>query len=301
MEIKAFRWMTEKDIRIILYGASGFLTALFFILVCYGTGGSLVQNLFTTAAGATFTVFVVDRLTALAEKRRTEPGRFAAYVDARGLYDRCRFLWVQMLVAVLDKPPNHDADPFCQEYCQEVCAHLDLNRPAPILPARTWREHVFISSTELREAAGRYFIRYVGIGDMMSLELINRLERSGFLDYGTLLQTLPAVDHQIGVRRFPVLGSEFANTAFDFLSILHELRSHLEEIGREFDTRPGFFPVPPATYTEDLRQFTPPKLGFSAFQAKRMRRASPVEGQKSPRDGRSFLGCSRQNCRDISQ
>jgi hypothetical protein len=241
------------------------LTALFFILVCYGVGGSLVQNLFTTAAGATFTVLVVDRLTALAEKRRTAPGRFAAYLDARGLYDRCRFLWVQMLVAVLDKPPNHDADLFGQEYCREVCAHLDLNKPAPIVPTRSWREHIFTSSAEIREAAGRYFIRYIGIGDMGSLEIINRLERSVFLFHCAFLQTLPLIDQQIGVCRFPVFGPDFANTTFDFLSILQELRGHLEEIGGEFDTLPGFFPVPPATFAEDLRQFTPPQLGSARF------------------------------------
>ncbi|SRR6266446_10345248 len=102
--------MTEWDIRVWLYGLSGFLAAASSILLFYGIGGSLIENLFATALGSAFTIFVVDNLLRLAEKQRTLPVRVAAYDDARGLHSSCRFLWIQMLVGVLDAAPNHDAD-----------------------------------------------------------------------------------------------------------------------------------------------------------------------------------------------
>jgi hypothetical protein len=61
----------------------------------------------------------------------------------------------------------------------------------------------------------------------------------------------------------PGLGVEVL--AVQFLSTIQELRGHLEQIEQEFRNQPGFFPVAPANFTEDLLQFTPPKLGSARF------------------------------------
>jgi len=258
--------MTEWDIRVWLYGLSGSLAAASSILLFYGIGGSLIENLFATALGSAFTIFVVDNLLRLAEKQRTLPVRVAAYDDARGLHSSCRFLWIQMLVGVLDAAPNHDADLFAQQYCWEVCQHLNLDKPAPIIPTRSWRDHLWISSGEIRKTAADYLIRYIGTAaDMVLIGIIRKLERSVFLFFCSHLNVLPQAAREIGVTRPPVMGFGVEVLVIEFLSTLQELRSHLEQMGQEFRNHPGFSPVSPATFTEDLLQFTLPKLGAGRF------------------------------------
>jgi hypothetical protein len=257
--------MTETDIRIYLYGILGFLAVLFLILVCYGIGGSLVENLFTTVLGSAFTVFVVDNLLRLAERRRTAPGRFAAHVDALILHNRCRSLWVQMLVAVLDEPPSHEASLYAAQYCVEVCTHLDLDKPAPVVPSVTWRNHICDFAIATRKSVGDYFGRYIEIADMRLIGIIHQFERCSFLFYCTFLRELPLADSEIGVNRAPILGSGTEKFVVEFLSILQELRSYLEETGQEFADHRNVPRVALATFSEDLRQFTPPRLGVARF------------------------------------
>jgi hypothetical protein len=111
-----------------------------------------------------------------------------------------------MLVAVLDTAPNFDADLFSEQYCLEVRTHLHLDKPAPIIPTRNWRDHIFISSGEIRKTAGDYLVRYIGTSaDMSLMGIIRKLERSTFLFFCAHLNALPQVDREIGVIRPPVL------------------------------------------------------------------------------------------------
>ena len=258
--------MTEMDIRVWLYGITGTLAVIFTILVCYGIGGSLIQNFLTTSVGSVFTILIVANILRLAEKKRTLPVRFAAYDDARGLYDSCRFTWVEMLVAALNTAPNQDADLFSNQYCLEACEHLDLDKQPYVLPRLSWRDHLYISSNGILKRASDYLVRYINTSaDMGLIGVIRKLERSPFLFLLSNLAALLQADRAIGVIRPPVLSSGVEVLAREFLSTLQELRNHLEQIAQEFRNQPGFFPVSPAAFTEDLLQFTPPKLGAARF------------------------------------
>jgi hypothetical protein len=119
--------------------------------------------------------------------------------DARGLYGSCRFMWIEMLVAALNTAPSHDADLFSDRYRLEACEHLDLDKHAFVLPRRSWRDHLSISSSEILQRATDYLSRYINTSaDMGLIGIIRRLERSTFLGFLTHLAALPQADREIG-------------------------------------------------------------------------------------------------------
>ncbi len=154
---------------------------------------NLSGNLFAEGFGIILTVAVIEKI--LEEHRKKEKQRFkeiALRQLRRPLRNHFNVLFKMFKAATNSIPPNKPSqlrDLFDDNYFEQI-GFLDISKPAPVKPSKSWTDYIAIDSKLFKEALNRTVEKYAVYFDLEMVDLMEQLIESDFTHICTNLQTL---------------------------------------------------------------------------------------------------------------
>lgn len=159
-------------------------------------------NAFTEVLGIAVTVFIIDKLLKLQEKRRLKPLQAAAFRDVQQFINGLASTWLtaykwsgkERLPPPTD--PHSTRDFLNIVYFNKIRSRLNLDAEAAVFPKRTWRMYLPEIEKKYRTMAERILERHVSTLDPLAYGHVHKILH-GFLNETSGLITLEA-GHQLG-------------------------------------------------------------------------------------------------------
>lgn len=196
-------------------------------------------NLFSEFIGVAFTIVILEQLISAAERHKTKPARYAAFIEALMIYGRSVGLLIEIIKSGYNSSEHKeiiskaDISIFNPEI-GNIISMLNLENEAPVIPKRTWRAYLNEQAREIEIRIDRCLQRYSIFMDPELISIFQKLETTSFLSIAKLMISMPVAAQQLGFKGSPYFGWGVNNSASDFFLALEELGIFLMAHRAEF-------------------------------------------------------------------
>ena len=160
------------------------------------------MNVGTEVFGILLTVWLIDAVVRRIEERERERVRIIVSTQSRIPILHHALLLLQIYKASVANaptdPPMTFKELFGHDYATQL-AFCDLNKSAPIMPARTWYQHVHNECQTFQSCLSQTIEKYAVFMEIETLEIMEEMKDSSFARLLLLASSIPQVHGQMGI------------------------------------------------------------------------------------------------------
>lgn len=216
----------------ILISMLGFLIASF-IVWRYTRFSDIGGNLVASAIQLFFTFFIFERLLARQKEAEDFPRKLSAYEDVCLWFNQVTYFYQSAYRAANPGKESKKIAEICSADFFRSILRLNLETEAPVLPAKTWEQHIVKQSVEFTERGLEIIERD---GDRIPAEVCRAIHvfvKSPFVSIQKLLTTIREVEMKFPQAARPRLWLyhfvEPSKEEFDALLLIHEWLQEFHE------------------------------------------------------------------------